>query len=44
MGQNMKEFVTVKKLNKGTQLAEEMRKWKQEEIIEKNQKRTESYI
>jgi hypothetical protein len=36
MGQNMKEFVTIKKLNKGTQLAEEMRKWRADEIKEKN--------
>lgn len=32
----MKEYVTIKKLDKGTKLAEEMRKWKAEEIKEKN--------
>jgi hypothetical protein len=43
MGMNMKEFVTIKKLNKGTLLAEEMRKWKQQEICEKNLKQRVEY-
>ena len=44
MGMNMKEFVTLKKHNEALSHASEMRKYRQMEILEKNQERQQKYL
>ena len=43
MAQNMREYVTIKKMNKCYANAQELRKWKKDEILDKNNARKENY-